>query len=133
MTAPRGGFRQLALRVRGNLLSRSSKEVTTYTIHPWAYTSLAVTTTLQEGRVYHLLAPWPLDGNARWCDACALASANASDESCSYCGGPTRMRPLTSITFDLATARSTRIEFVRGENAKNLREEFGGLAGLVRF
>jgi peptide subunit release factor 1 (eRF1) len=88
---------------------------------------------LQEGRVYHLLAPWPLEGNARWCDACALVSVNASDESCSYCGGPTRMRPLTGITFDLATARSTRIEFVRGENAKNLREEFGGLAGLVRF
>ncbi len=88
---------------------------------------------LQEGRLYRLLAPWPLDGNARWCEACALVSVNASDESCSYCGGPTHMRPLTTIIFDLAAARNTRIEFVRGENAETLKEEFEGLAGLVRF
>ncbi len=43
------------------------------------------------------------------------------------------MRPFASILSGLATARKTRIEFVRGENAETLREELGGLAGLVRF
>jgi hypothetical protein len=88
---------------------------------------------LQEGRLHQLLAPWPLEGDVRWCDACALATADGSDESCSYCGGLTRMRTLASLIPDLATARRTRIEFVRGENAETLKEEFGGLAGLVRF
>lgn len=88
---------------------------------------------LQEGRLYQLLAPWPLDGDTRWCDACALASPDASDESCPYCEGPTRTRPLAGVISDLAITRRTRVKFVRGENAETLKEEFEGLAGLVRF
>jgi peptide subunit release factor 1 (eRF1) len=88
---------------------------------------------LQEGRLHQLLAPWPLEGDVRWCDACTLATADGSDESCSYCGGLTRMRALAGLIPELTTARRTRVEFVRGENAEILKEEFGGLAGLVRF
>jgi peptide subunit release factor 1 (eRF1) len=88
---------------------------------------------LQEGRVYHLLVPWPLDREARWCYACATVSLDASEEVCPSCGGPTRARPLASVLLNLATDRGARIEFMSGENAENLREEFGGLAGLVRF
>jgi peptide subunit release factor 1 (eRF1) len=88
---------------------------------------------LQEGRVYHLLVPWPLDREVRWCDACATAFVDASEEVCPSCGGPTRARPLTSVLLNLATDRGARIEFMSGENAESLREEFGGLAGLVRF
>ena len=88
---------------------------------------------LQEGRLHRLLAPWPLEGDVRWCDACALSSPDVSNESCPYCGGPARVRTLAGLILGLATARRTRAEFVRGENAETLKEEFGGLAGLVRF
>jgi peptide subunit release factor 1 (eRF1) len=88
---------------------------------------------LQEGRLHRLLAPWPLEGDVRWCDACALSSPEVSNESCPYCGGPARVRTLAGLILGLATARRTRAEFVRGENAETLKEEFGGLAGLVRF
>jgi peptide subunit release factor 1 (eRF1) len=88
---------------------------------------------LQEGRLHRLLAPWPLEGDVSWCDVCALAAPDASNENCPYCGGPARMRTLAGLIPDLAAARRTRVEFVRGENAEILKEEFGGLAGLVRF
>jgi peptide subunit release factor 1 (eRF1) len=90
---------------------------------------------LQEGRVYLLIAPWPLFGEVRWCDSCALASATEAreEERCPYCGGPTRRRSLSDASIELAAARDARIELVRGENANTLRGRFGGLAGLTRF
>jgi hypothetical protein len=90
---------------------------------------------LAEGRVYLLAAPWPLSGEVRWCDSCALASAAQAREEkdCPYCGAPTRRRFLADALVELATTRGARIEFVRGENADALRRDFGGLAGLTRF
>jgi hypothetical protein len=89
---------------------------------------------LAEGRVYLLVAPWPLSGEVRWCDSCAsVADVTQAREECPYCGGPTRRRLLADALVELATARDARIEFVRGENADALRRDFGGLAGLSRF
>jgi hypothetical protein len=90
---------------------------------------------LAEGRVYLLVAPWPLSGEVRWCDSCTLASATQAceEEDCPYCGGPARRRLLADALVELASARDARIEFARGENADALRRDLGGLAGLTRF
>jgi rubrerythrin len=86
---------------------------------------------LQEGRVHHLLVPWPAEERVRWCDPCGLAFSGA--KRCPYCGSGTRERELVDVVLELAEARGTRLEFVRGENANALHDELGGLAGLVRF
>jgi rubrerythrin len=105
---------------------------------------------LQEGRVHHLVAFWGLEGEIRWCDHDEHAVTDISREECPFCGRRTRVRSLMDVLVDLATARSARLEFVRGENkvaetpnedmrdkrdevADVLREEFDGLVGLVRF
>jgi hypothetical protein len=107
---------------------------------------------LQEGRVYHLIALWGLEGEIRWCDHDELAITNIAQEECPFCGRDTRVRPLIDVIIDLATARGARLEYVRdrdevGETpnedierernredaASVLREEFEGLAGLLRY
>jgi len=107
---------------------------------------------LQEGRVFHLLALWELEGEIRWCDHDELAITNIAQEECPFCGRDTRVRPLTDVLIDLATARGARLEYVRArdeiaetpnedvERERNrkdaadvLREEFEGLAGLLRY
>jgi peptide subunit release factor 1 (eRF1) len=87
----------------------------------------------EENRVYHLLVPWGLEGEVRWCANERLAIQDVTQEKCPYCGQETRPRLLVAALIDLAAARGARIEFMRGENAESLREWFGGLAGLVRF
>lgn len=107
---------------------------------------------LQEGRVYHLIALFDLEGEVRWCDHDELAVTNVAQKECPYCGRDTRVRPLTDVLIDLATARGARLEYVRARNevaetpnedverqrsrqdaADILREEFEGLAGLLRY
>ncbi len=113
---------------------------------------------LQEGRVYHLIALYDLNGEIRWCDHDQLAITNIAQEECPYCRRDTRVRDLTDVIIDLATARGARLEYVRtgsvrgdrdefGETpnediekernrrdaASVLREEFEGFAGLLRY
>lgn len=107
---------------------------------------------LQEGRVYHLIALWGLEGEIRWCDHDELAITNVAQEECPFCGRDTRVRPVIDVLIDLATARDARLEYVHArdevaetpnedierersrEDAANvLREEFEGLAGLLRY
>lgn len=107
---------------------------------------------LQEGRVYQLIALWGLDAEIRWCDHDNLAITEITQKECPYCGRDTRMRPLNDVLVDLAAARDARIEYVVAHNevaatpnediekervpdepADVLREEFEGLAGLVRY
>lgn len=112
---------------------------------------------LQEGRVHHLIALYDLEGEIRWCDHDQLAITNIAQKECPYCGRDTRMRPLTDVLIDLATARGARLEYVRADSAgaydefgetpnediereRNredsasvLREVFEGLAGLLRY
>src|ERR671917_238728 len=104
---------------------------------------------LQEGRVFHLIALYDLEGEIRWCDHDELAITNIEQKECPYCGRDTRIRPLSDVLIDLATARGARLEYVRARNdevaetpnedverqrnrenaADILREEFEGLAG----
>ena len=108
---------------------------------------------LQEGRVFHLVALFDLEGEIRWCDHDELAITDITQEECPFCRRETRIRPLTEVLIDLATARSARLEYVRARNdevaetpnedverqrnredaADVLREEFEGLAGLLRY
>jgi len=107
---------------------------------------------LQEGRVYHLIALWGLEGEIRWCDHDELAITHIAQEECPFCGRDTRVRPLMDLLIDLATARGARLEYVHArdevaetpnediERQRNredasdvLREEFEGLAGLLRY
>jgi hypothetical protein len=86
-----------------------------------------------ENRIYHLLVLWELEGDVRWCDNDRLVIRDVAQEGCPYCGQQTRPRPLLEALMELGAARGARIEFLRGENAGTLREEFGGIAGLIRF
>ncbi len=107
---------------------------------------------LQEGRVYHLVALYDLEGETRWCDNDELAITDMSQKECPFCRQETRVRPLMDILIDLATNRGARLEYVRsrddfGETPNEdierehnredasavLREEFEGLAGLLRY
>ena len=105
---------------------------------------------LQEGRVHHLLSLWGLEGEIRWCDHDELAITNIAQKECLFCGRETRVRALADVIVDLATIRGARLEYVRGKNevaehpnedanrereevADVMREEFGGLVGLLRY
>jgi peptide chain release factor subunit 1 len=107
---------------------------------------------LQEGRVFHLIALYELEGEIRWCDHDELAITNIAQEGCPFCGRQTRVRPLMDVLIDLATNRGARLEYVRARDefgetpnediekqrerkgaADALREEFEGLAGLLRY
>ncbi|QIN77373.1 hypothetical protein GBA65_01325 [Rubrobacter marinus] len=107
---------------------------------------------LQEGRVYQILALWGLDAEIRWCDHDELAITEVAREECPYCGRETRVRPLNDVLVDLAAARDARVEYfvahnevaatpnediekerVPDEPADVLRQEFEGLAGLLRY
>ena len=89
----------------------------------------------EENRVYHLAALWDLEGEIRWSDTDGLAIMDITQEKSPFSGEPTRVRPLTDVLVDLASARGARLDFLRGENENTdtLRDEFGGLAGLTRF
>jgi hypothetical protein len=89
----------------------------------------------EENRLYHLAALWELEAEIRWCDNDQLAIREIIGEECPFCGRKTRLRPLTDVLVDLATARGARLDFMLGENENTdtLRNEFGGIAGLTRF
>jgi peptide subunit release factor 1 (eRF1) len=89
----------------------------------------------EENRVYHLVVPWELEGETRWCDNDQLAIRDITAEECPFCGQKTRVRPLTDVLVYLAAARGARLDFMLGENENTatLRDEFGGVAGLTRF
>jgi hypothetical protein len=88
---------------------------------------------LQAGRLHRLLAPWPLEGDVRWCDACALGIPDVSGRELLLL----RRADLCVHTRRPHSRLGRRPEnqggILRGENAGILQEEFGGLAGLVRF
>src|ERR687894_2367452 len=82
----------------------------------------------EENRVYHLAALWEMEADIRWCDNDGLAIRDVTAEKCPYCGQKTRVRPLTDVLVDLASARGARLDFMLGENENTdvLRDEFGG-------
>ena len=88
----------------------------------------------EENRVHHLAVLWDLEGEVRWSDAEGLAVTDITAEKSPFSGEPTRVRPLLDALLELAASRGARVDLVRdGENARMLREELGGVAGLTRF
>lgn len=107
---------------------------------------------LQEGRVHHVIALYGLEDDIRWCDHDQLAITDITQEQCPFCGRDTRIRSLSDVVLDLAAARGARVELVRADDpvvgtpnedaearqqrhgpADVLRDEFEGLAGLLRY
>jgi len=65
----------------------------------------------EENRVYYLAALWNLDGEVRWSNADGLAILDITQEKSPFSGEPTRVRPLTDVLVDLASARGVSWTF----------------------
>ncbi|MGF1472481.1 MAG: VLRF1 family aeRF1-type release factor [Rubrobacteraceae bacterium] len=99
------------------------------------YGMTATVEALQEGRVSHLLVSWPLDDEVYWSADDGVVVLEGSPLESAYEEAQIRMRPLMDVLVDLAGSHGSRIEFVREESDvyEDLRDEFGGVAGLTRF
>ncbi len=86
---------------------------------------------LMIGRVYLWVLPWRTDLEVHYCPAERFAAASR-EAARAVCAEPER-RPLKDLVADLAEAYGARLEFVRGEAEQRLTDEFGGMAGLVRW
>jgi len=86
---------------------------------------------LMIGRVYLWVLPWHVDAEVYYCPAERFA-AGSLEAARAVCPEPEK-RPLKDLVADLAEAYGARIEFVRGEPERKLTNEFGGMAGLVRW
>lgn len=87
---------------------------------------------LQMGRVSVLVAAWSLEARI-WC--CPDGWVGGTPERArTFCPAQEpREVALRSVIVDLAENFGTRLEFVRGEAEQRLIEQFGGLAGLLRW
>ncbi len=86
---------------------------------------------LMVGRVYLWVLPWRLDLEAFYCPDERFAAASP-EAARAVCPEPQR-RNLKDLVAELAEAYGARIEFLRGEAERRLQDEFGGMAGLVRW
>ncbi len=87
---------------------------------------------LQLGRVYVLVMPWRPEGEVWVCPDTGYASLDEAKVR-AVCTEKPRRADLAATLVDLAGLFGARVEFVRGDNADRLNEEFGGLAGLKRW
>lgn len=87
---------------------------------------------LQLGRVYVLVMPWRPRGEVWVCGETGYASLDKSKVE-AVCSDQPERADLASTLVELAGLFGARVEFVRGDNADRLDEEFGGLAGLKRW
>jgi len=91
----------------------------------------AVLNALQMGRVKTWVLPWSLDINIWFCKKEKLIGVSQKILE-PFCINPEPV-PLREIVFDLASEFGTKIEFVRGEAEKQLLEEMGCMAALLRW
>ena len=87
---------------------------------------------LQLGRVYVLVMPWRPEGEVWVCGETGYASLDRSKVE-AVCPAEPQKADLASTLVELAGLFGARVEFVRGDNADRLNDEFGGLAGLKRW
>lgn len=87
---------------------------------------------LQEGRLHLLVVPWGLELRVFRCASGRVGLSREAAEA--YCPGEkVEEVSLKEILPALAQAYNVRLELVHGETETRLHEEFGGLAGLVRW
>ncbi len=86
---------------------------------------------LMIGRVYLWVLPWYLETEVFYCPEEHFAAVNL-EAARAVCSAP-EQRKLKDLVADLAEAYGAQIEFVRGEAEDRLLQEFGGMAGLVRW
>ena len=87
---------------------------------------------LQEGRLYLLAVPWNLGVKVFRCASGGVGLSREAAEA--FCPGEGLEEvPLKDALPALAQAYNVRLEIVHGEVEARLHEEFGGLAGLVRW
>jgi len=87
---------------------------------------------LQEGRLHLLVVPWSLEVRVFRCASGRVELTREAAEV--YCPGEKLEEvSLKEVLPTLAQAYNLRLEIVHGEAETRLREEFGGLAGLVRW
>lgn len=87
---------------------------------------------LQEGRLYLLAVPWNLGAKVFRCASGGVGLSREAAEA--FCPGEGLEEvPLKDALPALAQAYNVRLEIVHGEVEARLHEEFGGLAGLVRW
>lgn len=87
---------------------------------------------LQAGRIYNLIVPWSLNEKVFSCKDGYLSSSEEKVKS--ICGEEKiEVINLKNIIIDLAFNSGARLEFVRGEAEKKLLNDFGGLAGVLRW
>ncbi len=96
-----------------------------------------VLTALQGGRLFTVAVPWSFEALARTVYRCPVTGFVGADEAtieavCPPGSSPQPVR-LDDVLPELALSRGTRLEFVRGEAARWLTEEMGGIAGLRRW
>ncbi len=87
---------------------------------------------LQMGRLYILVVPWDLNVDVWRCREAALVFAD-EETAREFCPDEMEKVRLRDIIVDLAADYGTRLEFVRGEAEKVLKEQMDGIAGLTRW
>lgn len=87
---------------------------------------------LQMGRVSVLVAAWSLEARIWRCPDGWVGGT--PEQARTFClDQEPREVALRSVIVDLAENFGTRLEFVRGEAEQRLLDQFGGLAGLLRW
>ncbi|ASV76786.1 hypothetical protein THTE_4185 [Thermogutta terrifontis] len=86
---------------------------------------------LQMGRIQVLVLPWNLDLKVWRCPHEGFL-AETKETALTFCEQPVEI-PLRDYVFDIAEDYGSRLEFVRGEPERVLKEEMGGMAGKTRW
>ena len=88
---------------------------------------------VNESRVYELILPNVPYGDVWRCSTTGFVFGN-SDAARSHCaGGAVEGTKLGDILPDLAAANGMELTFLSGDADRRLREDHGGLAGLLRW
>lgn len=90
---------------------------------------------LQENRLYVLAVPWALDTTVYRDAATGYAAATPTAVHRRSTDGAPDVRevPLHDLLPELAAAYGARLELMRGDNQRRLKDELGGMGGLTRW
>lgn len=87
---------------------------------------------LQEGRIYQVVVPRFTQAQVWRCSQPAFVYPSQASAQ-QLCAGEVSELGLLQVLPELCASRGVGLEFVHGEAAERLENEFGGLAGLPRF